>query len=157
MPTLPSGRALALSKHHIMPAGVVTFRCPEGHFWFQQLDRKICPPPLKPDEEVLCDFVHAPCPATRAEALALLHVLERIGPGSADFHWKGYTVADPEALADLTPEDRAAWDAWVAEPKVEAFLDEVIAECREQAEANRGNPGSMVFRGRPPESSQDDG
>ena len=152
MPTLPSGRVFAISKQHILPPGIVTFKCPEGHFWFQQLDREICPPPLEPDEEVLCDFVHAPCPSTREEALALLHVLERIGPGPADYHWKGYTLADPEALADLTPEDRAAWDAWVSEPKVAGFLDEVIAQCKMQAEANRGNPGYMVFRERPPEA-----
>jgi hypothetical protein len=151
MPTLPSGRILALAKHHILPPGIVGFTCPEGHFWFHQLDRKICPPPLKPGEDFLCDFVHAPCPTTREEALAILRVLERESPESDEYRWRGYVVADPEALADLTPEDRAAWDAWVAEPKTAAFLDEVIAQCREQAEANRGNPGYMVFRGRGPD------
>jgi hypothetical protein len=53
----------------------------------------------------------------------------------------------PEALADLTPEDRAAW---VAAPKNQAFLDEVINRCRMQAEANRKNPGYMVFTTKPP-------
>ena len=151
MPTLPSGRALALSKEHILPPGVVTFDCPKGHYWFQKLDRAICPPPLKPDAVVLCEFAHSPCPATREEALAILHVLERTGPGPVDYHWKGYTTADPEALADLTPEDRAAWDAWVAEPHLARFLDEVIAECKMQSEANQGNPGFMSFREQPPE------
>ena len=148
MPTLPSGRALALSTDHILPPGVVTFKCPEGHFWFHQLDRKICPPPLKPDQEWLCDFAHAPCPATREEALSLLWVLECFG--SDDFQWRGYTMSDPEALADLTPEDRAAWDAWIAEPRVGALLDDVIARCREQAQANRSNPGFIVFGSTPP-------
>jgi hypothetical protein len=36
MPTLPSGRTLAPSMNHILPPGVVTFKCPEGHFWFQK-------------------------------------------------------------------------------------------------------------------------
>jgi hypothetical protein len=155
MPTLPSGRILALSKNHILPPGVVTFKCPQGHYWFQQLDRKICPPPLKPNEEFLCDFVHAPCPTTRQEALAILQVLERIGPEPSDYHWNGYTLADHEALADLSPDDRAAWDAWVAEPKVASFLDEVIAQCKAQAEANEGNAGHMVFRGQPPRAPSD--
>lgn len=158
MPTLPSGRFLALSKDHIPLPGVVKFRCPEGHFWFQQLDRKTCPPPLEPDTEFLCDFVHAPCPTTRAEALPTLRVIERVGPVPGECHWSGYTLADPEALADLTPEDRAAWDAWLDGPKVAAFLDQVIAQCSTQAEANRENPGYMVFRssqGRAPEVTLD--
>jgi hypothetical protein len=79
MPTSPNGRALALSADHIFPPGAVTFKCPEGHFWFHQLDRKMCPPPLKLDQEWLRDFAHAPCPTTREEALSLLRVLESIG------------------------------------------------------------------------------
>jgi len=146
VPTLPSGRTLALAKDHIPPAGVVTFKCPPGHYWFEQLDRKICPPPLEPGSEFLCDFVHAPCPKTRAEALAILRVLERIEPGGTEYRWAGYIAGEPEALADLTPEDRAEWDAWVASPKVGEFLDGVIEECKRQAEANAGNSGWMVFR-----------
>jgi len=153
MPTLPSGRILALAKHHILPPGTVGFKCPEGHFWFHQLDRKICPPPLKPGEDFLCDLAHAPCPTNHEEALAILRVLEGAGRDSGELYWRGYTVSDPEALADLTPEDRAAWDAWVAAPERAAFLDATIARCTTQAEANKGNPGFMVFRG--PGADQD--
>jgi hypothetical protein len=87
--------------------------------------------------------------------LASLHILENIGPGPEKLHWRGYTLADPEALADLTPEDRIAWDAWTAEQKVGEFLDKVISECRAQAEANRKNLGFMVFRGQQPKASND--
>lgn len=153
MPTLPSGRTLALAMNHILPPGLVGFRCPEGHYWFHQLDRKICPPPLTPGAEYLCDFAHAPCPTSHEEALAILRVLERAGPESGELYWRGYIVSDPEALADLTPEDRAAWDAWVAAPERAAFLDATIARCAAQAEANRGSPGFMVFRG--PRADQD--
>jgi hypothetical protein len=65
-------------------------------------------------------------------------------------------MSDPEALADLTPEQRAAWDAWIAEPRVGAFLEDVIARCRAQAEANRSNPEFMVFGSTPPEEPNDD-
>jgi hypothetical protein len=150
MPTLPSGRTPALSMNHILPPGVVTFKCPEGHFWFQKPDLALSPRPYEPDADVFCDFAHAPCPTTREEALGLLHVVDLIGPDRKEIHWRGYCVAEPEALADLTPEDRAAWDAWVATPKVQAFLDEVVERCRRQAEANRKNPGYMVFTPKPP-------
>ena len=54
------------------------------------------------------------------------------------------TLAEPEALADLSPTDRDAWNEWVRREKTHAFLDRVIAMCRVQAEVNRGNPGQML-------------
>ena len=63
--------------------------------------------------------------------------------------WPGYKAGDPEAFAELTPEDRAAWDEWVASPRTQQFLDTVIDKCRQQAEANRSNPGYMVFGSMP--------
>ena len=72
MPTLPSGRAFALSMGHIIEPGTQMFTCPEGHYWFQQADRALNAPPYQPDQQVLCDFKHAPCPTTREEALRIL-------------------------------------------------------------------------------------
>ena len=69
MPTRPSGRVRALSMTHILEPGVQMFSCPEGHYWFQEPDRALNAPPFQRDMEVLCDFVHAPCPTTREEAL----------------------------------------------------------------------------------------
>ncbi len=89
-------------------------------------------------------------PTARDGALGLLHVVDLIGPDRKEIHWRGHCVAEPEALADLTTEDCAAWDEWVAAPKNQAFLDEVINRCRMQAEANRKNPGFMVFTTKPP-------
>ena len=147
MPTLPSGRVLALSMHHILEPGFKMFACPEGHYWFQEPDRALNAPPFQRDMDVLCDFVHAPCPTTREEALRILHVYEAYGKDEQKtYHWPGYKAGDPEAFAELTPEDRAAWDEWVASPKTQQFLDTVIDKCRQQAEANRKSPGYMKFR-----------
>jgi len=147
MPTLPSGRVLALSMHHILEPGVQMFSCPEGHYWYQEPDRALNAPPFQRDMDVLCDFVHAPCPTTREEALKILHVYEVYGKDEqTTYHWPGYKAGDPEAFAELTPEDRAAWDEWVATPRTQQFLDTVIDKCRQQAEANRKSPGYMVFR-----------
>ena len=65
IPTLPSVRTLALSMNHILAPGVVTFTCPEGHFWFQKPDLDLSLRPYEPDADVFCDFAHAPCPTTR--------------------------------------------------------------------------------------------
>ena len=147
MPTLPSGRVLALSMNHILKPGVQMFTCPEGHYWYQEPDRALSAPPFQRDMDVLCDFVHAPCPTTREEALKILHVYEVYGKDEqTPYHWPGYKAGDPEAFAELTPEDRAAWDEWVASPRTQQFLDTVIDKCRQQAEANRKSPGYMVFR-----------
>ena len=148
MPTLPSGRAFALSMGHIIEPGTQMFTCPEGHYWFQKADRAINAPPYQPDQPVLCDFKHAPCPTTRQEALGILYVLEAAHPDDEQLYWPGYTVAEPEALADLTAEDRAAWDAWVASDRTVEFLDQVIAKCKAQADANKKSHGYMVIRER---------
>ena len=148
MPTLPSGRVLALSMVHIIEPGTKMFTCPEGHYWFQQADRVLNAPPYQPDQQVLCDFKHAPCPTTREEALRILYLLERLRTDDNGYYWPGYTLADPEALADLTAEDRAAWDAWVASDRTVEFLDQVIATCTAQAEANKKSHGYMVIRER---------
>ena len=97
---------------------------------------------------MLCDFKHAPCPTTREEALGILYLLEAAHPDDDQLYWPGYTVAEPEALADLAAEDRAAWDAWVATDRMGEFLDQVIAKCKAQAEATQKSHGYMVIRDR---------
>ena len=114
------------------------------------VDLAVSTQPYEPGSDVFCDFAHAPCPTTREEALGLLHVIDLIGPDRREIHWRGYCVAEPAALADLTPEDRAAWDEWVATPKLRSFLDEVLDLCQSQAEANRKKPGFMAFSSRKP-------
>jgi hypothetical protein len=52
MPTLPSGRTLALSMNHILPPGVVTFECPEGHIWFQKPELALSSRPNEPGADV---------------------------------------------------------------------------------------------------------
>jgi tetratricopeptide (TPR) repeat protein len=133
---------------HIIEPGTQMFTCPEGHYWFQQADRALNAPPYQPDQQVLCDFKHAPCPTTREEALRILYLLERVRTDDNGYYWPGYTLADPEALADLTAEDRAAWDAWVATDRTGEFLDQVIATCKAQAEANQKSHGYMAIRER---------
>ena len=154
MPTLPSGRVLALSMQHIFEPGTQMFPCPQGHYWFQQADRVMNAPPYHPDQEWLSDWVHAPCPTTREEAFRILYLLERMRTDDNGYYWPGYTLADPEALADLTVEDRAAWDAWVVTPQVEEFLDRVIATCKAQAEANKKCSGYVVFHAPPTQEPQ---
>jgi hypothetical protein len=69
MPTLPSGRVLALSMNHILDPGVQMFSCPEGHYWYQEPDRALNAPPFQRDMDVLY-------PTTREEAPKILHVYE---------------------------------------------------------------------------------
>jgi hypothetical protein len=102
-------------------------------------------PPYQPEQTVLCDFKHAPCPTTREEALGILYLLEAAHPDDEQLYWPGYTVAEPEALADLTAEDRAAWDAWVASDRTVEFLDQVIATCTKRVGANWKFPNSAGF------------
>lgn len=154
MPTLPSGRTIALAMSHILEPGTQMFSCPPGHYWYQTPDRTLNAPPFQPGQEILCSFEHAPCPTTREEALLILVVLEATGPARDRFDWRGYTVGEPEALADLTPEDRAAWDAWVASPDTQVYLDRVIDRCHAQDRANRGSPGYVVLR-RPARGAHD--
>ena len=63
------------------------------------------------------------------------------------YYW--FQLANLEALADLTAEDRAAWDAWVDTPQVGAFLDQVIAKCKAQSEPNKKSSGYMAFHSPP--------
>ena len=86
--------------------------------------------------------------------MRILYLLERMRTDDNGYYWPGYTLADPEALADLTAEDRAAWDAWVVTPQVEEFLDQVIATCKAQAEANKKCSGYVVFHAPPTQEPQ---
>ena len=65
MPTLPSGRVLALSMNHILEPGVQMFACPEGHYWYQEPDRALNAPPFQRDMD---DYVSSKAfeAATRA-------------------------------------------------------------------------------------------
>ncbi len=153
MPILPSGKDLAICMDHISPPGMVQFICPPGHYWYSTPDLALNAPPFHPEQRVVTDWVHAPCPSTREEALAILQLFAGTGPEIADYRWTGYFVGDEKALADLDAVDRAAWDAWIALPKVQRYLDRVIATCRLQAEANGRNCGFMGFVGQSDEGS----
>ena len=73
MPTLPSGRTPALSMNHILPPGVVTFKCPEGHFWFQKPDLALSPRPYEPNAKGVLDEIACPAFENRGNSK---HVLE---------------------------------------------------------------------------------
>jgi hypothetical protein len=62
MPQLPSGRLMAIIRGQVLEPGTRRFPCPDGHFWFQTADLAINAPPYRRDQEILCDFVHAPVP-----------------------------------------------------------------------------------------------
>jgi len=139
--------SVLLTHRHIPDPGTQLFHCPEGCFWRWHPDHALNAPPYLPEQEVLGDLVHAPCPTTRAQALryvALLDCLPGVGP--TRHHWHGYMADDPRAVAHLSPADRAAWMLAVQGEAVGRYLDEVIVHCRRQAEANRSNPGYMRFR-----------
>ncbi len=144
MPDLPSGRRFAISCQHILPAGTEWFECPPGHFWYQTPDLAINAPPFHPEQEIICDIVHAACPTTPEEAERFVQILE--------FHGEktvvptGLTLDRRERPDGWSAEDWAAWCDWRSTDGVREFLEHVIARCREQAEANIGRGGPVTLR-----------
>jgi tetratricopeptide (TPR) repeat protein len=143
MPTLPSGRMVGLRADHILEPGTQWFECPEGHFWYQTPDLALNAPPFHPEQQVICDFVHAPCPTTVEETERFVEVVGLYGEGRSFL--LGFTLDRAERPDGWSDEDCAAWNAWRRTPEVRAFLERTRARCRAQADANIGRGGPVSF------------
>jgi len=143
MPKLPSGLGFGLSRHALIQHSEQWFRCPEGHFWYWDAAPEMGPPPYSLVEGVLQVPKHAPVPRTREEAASFVRVLELGADGMLG--WTGEWLATFPRYRVLSPEDAAAWREWVEQPKVDAFLDEMIQECAAMARRSGEATGFAVF------------
>lgn len=147
MPTLPSGLELALSRHALIKHNEQWFRCPEGHFWYWDAAPEMGPPPYSLKDEILQVPKHAPVPQNRAEAASFVRVLEMTEDGLLG--WAGEWLATFPTFKVLSSEDALAWRTWLEQPKVDAFLGEVIEECAEMARVARAATGYAIFSEHP--------
>ena len=150
MPTLPSGLGFALSRHALIKPGEQWFRCPEGHFWYWDAAPEMGPPPYPPEDGVLQMPKHAPAPRTREEAASFIRVLELRSDGLLG--WGGEWLATFPRYRVLSPEDEVAWREWLAQPKVDTFMDEMIEECAASARFAQGASGWAEFQADPGET-----
>lgn len=146
MPRLPSGRSFGVNRDHILEPGTRWFACPAGHFWYQTPDLAINAPPFHRDQTVLCDFVHAPVPASIEEMARYVDVIE-ILDGNA-FYRTGMRLDCDVRPDGWTEADWDAWNAWRHSDRVATFLRESIERCRAQAEANQSWAGDSEPPGR---------
>ena len=144
MPTLPSGRKFGITTSHILEPGTKWFECPEGHFWYQTPDLVLNAPPFQPEQQIICDFVHAPCPTTPAEAERFVQVVEMYGDSQSCL--TGMTLDKTDAPHGWSEDDCEAWTAWRTSPEVIQYLERAIVMCRAQAEANKRNHGPVTLR-----------
>ena len=145
MPQLPSGRLMAISRGHILEPGTRWFPCPDGHFWFQTPDLAINAPPYQRDQEILCDFVHAPVPQSVEEMAHYVDVVEIFSDDQVQL--TGIRFDSTERPSDWSDEDWRAFEAWRRSDHAvtRAFLEQTLERCRAQAEANKSNSGGVVF------------
>ena len=144
MPQLPSGREVGVSRQHILEPGTQWFACPEGHFWFSTPDLAINAPPFQRDQQVVCDFVHAPVPASIEEMERYIEVIEIHRPNG--FVRTGFTLDRADRPSDWTEADWIALQQWRRSDGIREFVRESIDYCRAQAEANRSSPGHVTLR-----------
>lgn len=149
MPQLPSGRLMAISRGHILEPGTRWFPCPDGHFWFQTPDLAINAPPYQRDQEILCDFVHAPVPRSVEEMTRYVDVVEVFSDDQVQL--TGIRLDATERPSDWSEEDWHAFEEWRRNEQgtIRAFLERTLARCRAQAEANKSNSEGVVFEAGP--------
>lgn len=149
MPQLPSGRRMAISYGHILEPGTRWFPCPDGHFWFQTPDVAINAPPYQRDQEILCDFVHAPVPQSVEEMARHVDVVEVFS--DEEVQLTGIRLDATERPSDWSEEDWHAFEAWRRNEHavIRAFLGKALEHCRAQAAANKSNSGGVVFEAGP--------
>ena len=148
MPTLPSGRQVAISSSPAHMPVTAQYACPEGHFWYWTPDLAINPPPYGPDQKDLAiQLVHAPVPESREEAARYVRVMYYEPDGS--YYWPGEWLAEfkqPESWDDA---DWAAWQDWLGTPRVGEYLDRVIETCRAKSEGKPGAGQLALIEGSP--------
>jgi hypothetical protein len=147
---LPSGLDIALSRDAIIEHDGNWFHCPEGHFWYWDVDVEIMgPPPFPLGEEIWQAPRFAKTPATREDCAQFIRVLEMAENGL--YGWRGEWLRTFPTFQELSSHDVTAWRLWLNEPHVERFLDDTIHVCTTMAEAARTASGWARLT-RPPEA-----
>lgn len=144
MPKLPSGKRLAIAGDAILVHNGNWYTCPDEHFWYETPDTKISPPPYNPDSIIIQDFVHAPVPKSREEAMKYIRVL--LTDNDGEYYWRGDWLSDYPKPNDLDRADLKAWNGWLRTKAVAKFIDYVITVCADQAVQNKRNTGMALFR-----------
>jgi hypothetical protein len=143
MPELPSGLTFYISRDALFDHGGNWFKCPDGHFWYWVAAPEMGAPPYALNGEVSLKAEHAPVPRSRDEMKKFIRVLQKRPDGMAA--WGGEWLADFPRYTEMGERDLAAWRTWLAEDKVDRFLDEAIAECERLAEVSRHATGYAVL------------
>lgn len=130
MPQLPSGLKLYLSSLCVLDLQRRTdwFKCGPGNFWHLTPNLTVSPPPYRPHDEITLDFVSAPVPKNRDEAMQFVHVL--FEDPEYGIYWRGDWMPTFHDHYPLSKEDRNYWLNWIGQN--DDFLDHVIAEARKQ-------------------------
>jgi hypothetical protein len=144
MPELPSGLSLYISRDALFDHGGNWFNCPDGHFWYWVAAPEMGQPPFGLYDEVMQAAEHERVPRKREEMKKFIRVLVKRTDGKVT--WTGEWLADFPRYMSLDERDQAAWRAWLAEPKVDKFLDDAIAECERLAEICRHATGYAVHQ-----------
>ncbi len=151
MPKLPSGRTFGVVTDHIFEPGTHLFACPEGDFWYLTPDPAIHTPPFTIDEQLVGDFAHAPCPSTVEGILSFIDVVEFID--DTTYFRTGMRLSQKERPASWTEDDWRDWTIWIESSPTQTFLQETLAKCRAQAEANTYSSGGVKVT-LPPETAE---
>lgn len=133
MPQLPSGLKLYLSSLSVLDiqGRPDWFRCGPGNFWHLTPNLTVSPPPYRPQAEITLDFVSAPIPKNRDEAMEFVHVL--LEDGEFGMYWRGDWMPTFHDNYPLSKEDRQFWLNWIGQN--DDFLDHVIDEANKQVVA----------------------
>ena len=143
MPVLPSGLSLALDRGRIFDHGGNWFTCPDGHIWVWVAAPEMGDPPYVPGGETSLAAVHAPAPVDVADVARFIRVLEQMPDGL--YGWRGEWLDTFPRFTPMTGEDRAAWEAWLAEPRMRTFLAEAFETCLRLVDVCRRAQGYARF------------
>ncbi len=133
MPQLPSGLKLYLSSLCVLDLQGRTdwYKCGPRNFWHLTPNLTASPPPYRPQDEITLDFVSAPVPKSRDEAMQFVHVL--LEDPEFGIYWRGDWMPTFHDNYPLSKDDRNYWLNWIGQN--DDFLDHVIAEAQKQEAA----------------------
>ena len=143
MPTLPSGLKLDLHKGLITEPARNGKKAPEGHFWYW-LPAPETPPPFGCEDRYDLVPKSAPVPPSRAAAKQYIQVLFEQPDGK--YYWRGEMLSEFPKYGVMTSDDIHAWLEWLDTETVQAFFDDVIAQCATQAEINQEGKDYVILQ-----------
>ena len=134
---LPSGLKVSLALNAILDLNSKDswYNCPSGDFWFITPNLSVASPPYLPTQEIVCDYLSAPVPGSREEAMEYVHVY--VDDSVNGPFWRGDWMDTFHVTYPLSAADKAVWRKWVSERG--NFLNALIRIASKQADrAARG-------------------